>query len=427
MAPGGFTDKKLGSKRRPPLRDDKNKAGPITSYREGEEEEHQPAGLPVSTTGFDSSTPNLTCLDCVRPQPILTTLSKTPPFRLQLTEPLHLRNSNFHLVTVCRERPGNWEQIGCLTPTEWLLPQPGSSCCQQPSGPSLHLWTIGSSLSPRPMSGGHSHESSARNIYASTLCQQRTQRRCALWGIPLPPNELPSPFNTSLSALMPKKIDSPIDPKGAWRDGIKGLAPLDSEPLKFDLLGSANASFCFQFVFSPVPGDKRFESVRQFKREYTASQWCSIVAQIYTPSTFGGKPLSLPQAIFLICGDRVWAGIPSRLIGGPCTLGQLTLFTPNITQINNWKAKNVTLNSARSKRDLKDLDPECDSKIIHWSKPKGVAITVFLPWVSTAKALGELAHLECWVAKQANFTSAVLSDLLSDEEITRKATLQSRH
>ncbi|RMC22094.1 hypothetical protein DUI87_02966 [Hirundo rustica rustica] len=41
-------------------------------------------------------------------------------------------------------------------------------------------------------------------------------------------------------------------------------------------------------------------------------------------------------------------------------------------------------------------------------------------------ALGELAHLECWVAKQVNLTSNTLAGLLSDEEITRQATLQNR-
>ncbi|RMC20760.1 hypothetical protein DUI87_01612 [Hirundo rustica rustica] len=42
------------------------------------------------------------------------------------------------------------------------------------------------------------------------------------------------------------------------------------------------------------------------------------------------------------------------------------------------------------------------------------------------KALGELAHLECWVAKQANLTSNALAGLLSDEEVTRQAMLQNR-
>lgn len=139
----------------------------------------------------------------------------------------------------------------------------------------------------------------------------------------------------------------------------------------------------------------------------------------------GSRPLSLPRGLFFICGDRAWTGIPSCLMGGPCTFGQLSLLMPNMTQIRNWKAKNVTQNSARSKKDLVELLPECDSEIIHWSRPKIVAITLFLPWVSTAKALGELARLERWVAEQVNFTSTALSDLLSEKEITRKATLQN--
>ncbi|OWK64041.1 Pol polyprotein [Lonchura striata] len=43
-----------------------------------------------------------------------------------------------------------------------------------------------------------------------------------------------------------------------------------------------------------------------------------------------------------------------------------------------------------------------------------------------ANAFNELAGLECWVVKQANLTSAALSNLLTDEETTRQATLQNR-
>ncbi|RMC19183.1 hypothetical protein DUI87_03788 [Hirundo rustica rustica] len=91
----------------------------------------------------------------------------------------------------------------------------------------------------------------------------------------------------------------------------------------------------------------------------------------------------------------------------------------------NWQRKNSTIKKVQ-KRDLASLNANCDSEIIHWSKVKGVAVTVFLPWVSTAKALGELAHLERWVAKQANLTSNALAGLLSDEEVTRQAMLQNR-
>ncbi|XP_005533884.1 PREDICTED: coiled-coil domain-containing protein 171-like [Pseudopodoces humilis] len=45
---------------------------------------------------------------------------------------------------------------------------------------------------------------------------------------------------------------------------------------------------------------------------------------------------------------------------------------------------------------------------------------------AAAKALSEPSHLDCWLGKQANRTSSVLSDLLTDEETVRHATLQNR-
>lgn len=52
-------------------------------------------------------------------------------------------------------------------------------------------------------------------------------------------------------------------------------------------------------------------------------------------------------------------------------------------------------------------------------------MSIFLPWVAAAKALGEISHVECWLGKPANLTSAVLRDLLKDEEIAGQATLQN--
>ncbi|RMC22048.1 hypothetical protein DUI87_02919 [Hirundo rustica rustica] len=153
--------------------------------------------------------------------------------------------------------------------------------------------------------------------------------------------------------------------------------------------------------------------------------WCEETVEVIQPTIFDNKPWSLPKGVFLICGDRAWAGIPPRHLGGPCTLGKLGLFSPNKTTLANWQRK-ISSDSAVQKRDLKAMDPDCDSEIVHWTKSKGVAITIFLPWVAIAKALGELAHLECWVAKQANLTSEALSNLLSEEEIMRQATLQNR-
>lgn len=92
----------------------------------------------------------------------------------------------------------------------------------------------------------------------------------------------------------------------------------------------------------------------------------------------------------------------------------------------HWQIKHNTHKLAIHKRDLRQLDTDCNSEIVHWSRIKATAITVLLPWILAAKSMGELGPLECWVAKEANLTSTALSDLLSDEEITRQATIQNR-
>lgn len=135
------------------------------------------------------------------------------------------------------------------------------------------------------------------------------------------------------------------------------------------------------------------------------------------------QPRILLKGVFLICGDRVWAGIPAHLQGGPCTLGKLTILTPNTTMVQDWRNKKN--NQTRKRRQLENLKDDCDSQITDWSRQKQVLMSIFLPWVATAKVLGELSHLECWLGKQAKLTSAVLQDLLEDEETTRRPTLQN--
>lgn len=247
-----------------------------------------------------------------------------------------------------------------------------------------------------------------------------------LVGIPLPLFEFPYPFNVTLGSLLQRNTPLMVDAQNAWRDGLRKLTPLQSDPPELHLIGSARASACIWFQYTPIAGSSRYSDIKPSSIEYQAARWCNFTIRLPFASTLGVKPLALPRGTFFICGDRAWAGIPPRLAGGVCTFGKLTLLTPNATQIRDWKYKRSQSELAISKRDLKDFDPDCDSKIEHWARPKSVALTIFLPWVSIAKSLGELGRLECWVAKQANFTSAALTDLLTDEEITRKATLQNR-
>ncbi|RMC16456.1 hypothetical protein DUI87_06786 [Hirundo rustica rustica] len=169
--------------------------------------------------------------------------------------------------------------------------------------------------------------------------------------------------------------------------------------------------------------DKLYHQIRPHR--LVPDNWCQDTVEVHIPTTTRHKPLKLPKRVFMICGDRAWAGIPPLHTGGPCTLGQLSLFTHNKTSVANWQRK-LSRNLAIQKRDLSAIDPDCDHEIVHWSKAKGVAVTIFLPWVAIAKALGELAHLECWVAKQANLTTDALTNLLGEAETSRQATLQNR-
>ncbi|TRZ16419.1 hypothetical protein HGM15179_010670, partial [Zosterops borbonicus] len=240
-------------------------------------------------------------------------------------------------------------------------------------------------------------------------------------------NEKPFPEYSreySVDRSLPYPITNPFT---LWKNWIQSnvLPGSPDEPQELELLGSSPATFCIQFVYVPIPSAERFYHFLPENKAYYTTPWCRQTAHVKMASTLSHKPLTLPKGLFLICGDKAFSGIPSRLLGGPCTLGRLSLLTPNKTMIMDWIIKNTSIHTIQ-KRDLTDLDPDCESDVIHWSKAKATAITIFLPWVSVAKSLGELGRLECWVAKQANVTSSALADLLADEEITRKATLQNR-
>ncbi|XP_064271853.1 uncharacterized protein LOC135297830 [Passer domesticus] len=219
-------------------------------------------------------------------------------------------------------------------------------------------------------------------------------------------------------------VKTPItNPLELWRKWVFDLPYAEAEPQEFELLGSAKADLCVHFDFTPSSQVKSYEDVKQHKLEFRAAAWCAQVGKISAPSTDDGYPRKLDKGVFLICGDRAYPGIPSRLLGGPCTLGRLSLASPNMTQI---PIRHVKKSTKIVKRGAEQLDEHCDSEIYHWAKSKRIAVSVFLPWVAAAKSLSELGNLECWVTHQANLTSQALSDLLADEEITRRATLQNR-
>ncbi|TRZ12334.1 hypothetical protein HGM15179_014754 [Zosterops borbonicus] len=165
-----------------------------------------------------------------------------------------------------------------------------------------------------------------------------------------------------------RRIKLPVmNPLVLWCDWVSTSLPQgDNELQELELLGSSPALFCIQFVFTPPQSqEKSFSKVLQIKEVYLANTWCDKIAHVKMASTPGSIPLTLPKGTFLICGDCVFTGIPSRLTGGPCTIGKLGLLLPNKTQIMDWIVKNSSQHATVQKRDLASLDPDCNSEIIH--------------------------------------------------------------
>ncbi|KAF4791750.1 hypothetical protein TURU_127631 [Turdus rufiventris] len=289
----------------------------------------------------------------------------------------------------------------------WIVPQPCQNVCV----------TLAKTLEQE-------------NICLSMAAVENPMSTC-LVGVPLKageysasfeiqmPNELPE--SHAISLYKPRRQQTVMS-KNPIEKLLPSLPKAGQEPQELKLLGSYPAQYCIHFVIFPKPSDtEEFHNIRQ---EFMAKRWCNILSHIAADTPSLTSPKRLPKGFFLICGDRAWAGIPSQFSGGSCTFGRLSLLAPNETLISDWTHKNKSGNKIQ-KRSADNLDRDSDSEIFHWAKSKRIAVSVFLPWVAAAKALGELAHLECWVVKQANLTSTAISSLLEDEQITRQVTLQT--
>ncbi|KAL9821810.1 uncharacterized protein GJ701_016764 [Geothlypis trichas] len=278
-----------------------------------------------------------------------------------------------------------------------------------------------------PPTGNNIWTSLARSLGQDHICLHAESATdplsSCLVGIPVSPQDYPPP----LSFLTQIK-DQNQDATEAWRKPINLLPFSPEEPLKFELLGSAKAPQCFRFSvpYSLVKSLRSNDPQWTLVEGGSEHQWCAETISARGPTTPDLRPRQLPQGFYLICGNQAWNGIPSHLLGGPCTIGHVSLFTPSTPKIENWPTKNAEGKVIRQKKDLTEFGPDCDSKIYHWNEGKRVAVSLFLPWVSAGKAIGELGKLECWSVKQANLTSTAIAGLLADEKITRQAMLQNR-
>jgi len=234
-----------------------------------------------------------------------------------------------------------------------------------------------------------------------------------LVGLPL--NDWPIP--RAFQSIFPSKSVS-RNVTDCWDIWTPGLPLATLEPQEIELLGSVKMDFCVKFNYTGKNQSKAWDVSPAHPIFKNDTVWCNYTATNLSKST--NAPLLLPPGIFFICGDRAWPGIPSHIKGGPCSLGRLSVLTPNTSMILQHRL------SHRTKCGVHAYTPECDNNIEFWSFSQRFAASLLLPGAASGKALATVDKLGCWLAKQTNATSSALSNLLLDVDSVRHATLQNR-
>ncbi|XP_017585504.1 PREDICTED: uncharacterized protein LOC108445601 [Corvus brachyrhynchos] len=200
----------------------------------------------------------------------------------------------------------------------------------------------------------------------------------------------------------------------------KATAETQEEPQELEILGSLTMDFCLTFSNSnqQKKDSPRYNVTPNHPFYKSASFWCNCSGSWGGRSGVDQYPRQLPKGYWFICGDRAWQGIPSRLEGGPCSIGQLTVLAPN--------AKTVIRKKHRGKRSAHPYGENCNSEFRPWKTAARVSADLLVPQLASAMGLKQLDQAGCWLSKQTNATSIVISDMLTDINSVRHATLQNR-
>ncbi|RMB92374.1 hypothetical protein DUI87_31249 [Hirundo rustica rustica] len=227
----------------------------------------------------------------------------------------------------------------------------------------------------------------------------------------LPVSKWPIPEN-----IPPEISKSIVDPVDQWDVWTKFLPAAPFEPQELEILGSVHMQFCVKFGLSGVTRNRTVDITPNLNFYRNSSSWCNYTKMLKKPSNH--VPAQLPRGNFFICGDKIWPAIPANATGGPCSIGMLSLLTPDMTLMRKLKQ--------RGKRSVQMYDPNCDDDVHTWSKAQRIAVAIFSPQAASGAALTQLDHVGCWLSKHARAVSLALSDMLLDIDSVRQASLQNR-
>ncbi|RMC19997.1 hypothetical protein DUI87_00843 [Hirundo rustica rustica] len=252
---------------------------------------------------------------------------------------------------------------------------------------------------------------SREHPYIICLTHSRPGKPFSTCLVGLPVSEWPIPEN--IPPAISKSIVNPVDRWDVW---MKFLPVAPFEPQELEILGSVRIQFCVKFGLSGVAQNKTIDVTPNPNFYRNSSSWCNYTKMLDKPSNH--VPAQLPRGIFFICGDRIWPAISTNVKGGPCSIGMLSLLTPNMTLLREQKY--------RGKRSIKPYDTNCDDNVHTWDKAQRIAVALFSPQAASGAALTQLDRVGCWLSKHARATSLALSDMLMDVDSVRRASLQNR-
>ncbi|XP_068255379.1 uncharacterized protein [Nyctibius grandis] len=286
-------------------------------------------------------------------------------------------------------------------------------------------------LPPTPWKGSHNvwvtlMRSLNQTQFCASLAQPEQPFHTFLVGVPLNRSESKE-IVAGLNVLKQSLCENAMKCGEHWDLWDDSLPVNPLEPQELDILGTLEAESCVFFNYTEgsniYQNDiKRLQNVTPSNPLWqNESIWCANVGRSRTePAPDLAMPRKLPEGLFLICGDRAWPGLPSKKLGGPCTIGKLSLLMPTRKVILNHT------NLHKIKRSVTTLGKECKDEVELWSRTKVVLSSIFAPGVAAAQGLTQLRNLACWVAKRADQTSRILGTLANDVDSIRHATLQNR-
>nr|XP_025964554.1 uncharacterized protein LOC112988330 [Dromaius novaehollandiae]XP_025964555.1 uncharacterized protein LOC112988330 [Dromaius novaehollandiae] len=179
-----------------------------------------------------------------------------------------------------------------------------------------------------------------------------------LVGLPLDLTELEQLCDQSVSGTPVCSNISRNDTREPWDAWWSRVgSPYANPPQELQLLGSLGAHRCVNFNYTGRgrSNDTVWEVTGNGILK-NASKWCKRIDNV--TQSFSSH-MTLPPGLFLICGDRAWPAVPARIIGGPCTVGKLTLLTPNTTMIEAKRHH-------KARRHVRTFTEECDDKVTIW-------------------------------------------------------------